>query len=204
MCQQLDCISIVCLQPESAPLEGLAKSGSQACLAALHDCLPSRLRLPRPMSGLTPVQHAPPAHRLGSPAMNLRMSALLEQRRSTPSAQGAADATRRQETAGPCSEAMSEGTQPERGAPGRATGSCSPGSAGDVANPTQNPVPPNTGPGERLQRPAWLEAAAQRISQGIHLGIRAPCKRPSSPGVSFPESLPAAFAALGVVQRSAA
>ena len=196
---------VMCLQPEAAQLEGLAKNGSQACLMALRDCLPSRSRLPRSMSSLALVQPAAPAIAPGDAAAYQRMGALLEHTRSMPSAQGVRDPTGRQGSAGPAAVAVSEGVQPGWGALGRATSSsCSRGSALRVGNTAQHPAPGNTGPGERPQRPAWLEEAARRISQGIKLGTRVSHKGSSTPGVSFPESLPAAFAALGVAPRSAA
>ena len=194
----------MCLQSEAAPLEGLARSGSQACLTALRECLPARKLLPRSVSSLALVQPLPPALPLGDAAAYQRLAALQERSRSLPFIQGLHDPAARRGPAGAAAGAKPESAQPGWSTPAHAGGSSSSSrNAADAASPAKGPATPHGGPGERLERPAWLDEAARRVSQGIHLGGRASLKGSSSPGVSFPESLPAAFATLGVASRNA-
>ena len=195
----------LCPQPGAAPLEGLARSGSQACLTALRECLPARpARLRSPPSPAL-AQPTPLAPAPGHAAAHQRPAVLLQPARRTSCAQGAGCPMRCQGPVAAPAGAEPEGMQPEWGKPARATCSCClRGSGAGVVDAAQGPAPPTTGPTERPQRPAWLEEAARRISQGITLGGCAAREGPSAPRVPFPEALPAAFAVLGVAQRSAA
>ena len=168
---------------------------------ALRKCLPARP--PRRRSPPSPAlaQPSPPAPAPGHTAAHQHMATLLEHALRTPCARGANGRTGCQGPAGNPADAMPEAVQPGWGALGCAM--CSSCSAAGAMDPAQDPAPPTAGPGERPQRPAWLEEAARRISQGITLGGRASREGLGAPCVSFPESLPAASAALGVAQRSA-
>ena len=195
----------MCLQPEAAPLEGLARRGSEACLLALRKCSPTRPPPPRSISSSAQVQSQRPSLPPGDRAAYQHVTALLGHISGMPFLQGAGDPTVHQGSAGNKSEAKFKGAQLGWCALDRViSSSCLTGSASADASPLRDPAPPDVGPGVRPQRPAWLEQAARRIAQGINLRSRASHEGSSSPGISYPESLPAALAALGVAQHSAA
>ena len=178
-------------------MEGLAKSGSEACLHALRECSPARAlkgaALPRCEHGLAQGLGLGFTLAPGDAAAYQRVAAaLMQRRRSAPPAQGLRDA------------AGSE--SPEGGSPAAAVSTaCSPGGAARA--PVQAPATPAGAPAApdqahtqpaRPRRPAWLEEVAQRVSQGISLGSRASAVGPRllAPATPLP-GLPATAYGLG-------
>lgn len=160
------------------PLEGLAKSGSEACLHALRECSPAKRPSPHAPQALPSLQARPKAERAlalptGDPGVYQRIAELLESRRSAPPAPASADPT----GFGP---APMQVTQSGPGALGRMASACctADARASPVAKPgfpglrlgssAASSAPEDPAP-ERPRRPAWLEEAAARVSQGIIL-----------------------------------
>jgi hypothetical protein len=148
-------------EPAAALLEGLAQSGSEACLVALRNCSPAQ----------SPTAESRMARAPGRVAAHARTSARYDRGARSPCAP------------------MQAHTFEARGAVGSAPGpaassnaaSCalssalapgSPGSRWHAAGPAASAARAHAGGAsapERPRRPAWLEEAAQRVSRGIRL-----------------------------------
>ena len=185
------------VQTEAEPLEGLAKSGSEACLHALRECSHARAlkgaALPRCEHGLAQGFGLGFTLAPGDAAAYQRVAAaLIQRRRSAPPAQGLRDA------------AGSE--SPGGGSPivGACMVSASCSTGGAAGAPVQAPATPAGAPDQahthpaRPRRPAWLEEVAQRVSQGISLGSRASAVGPRllAPAAPF-QGLPPTVYGLG-------
>lgn len=166
------------VERNAEPLEGLAKSGSEACLHALRECSPAKRPSPLAPQTLPTLQARPKAEcalaiPTGDPGVYRRIAELLESRRSAPPAPASANPTG-------SGRAPMEVTQSGPGALGRTASACC--SADARASPVAKPgfpelrlgspavsnAPEEAAPG-RPRRPAWLEEAAARVSQGISL-----------------------------------
>jgi len=167
---------------EAAPLEGLAKSGSEACLHALRECSAAR-----PPARQAPDAAPPPAPAPGDADAFQRIAALLERRASAPS-QPPPGAAAQSGRGVPGHAASGAGAEARAPAGGRALAAPSAGSPG--GNPTWSPLGAAI-EAARRRRPAWLDEVAQRVSQGIGLGSRASASSLSS-------ALPAGFESYGL------
>ena len=179
-------------QTDTEPLEGLAKSGSEACLQALRECSPARAlkaaALPRCEHGLAQAFTLAPDD---AAAYQRVAAALIQRRRSAPPAQGLREPAGSESPAGPEHSAEGRAISASCSAGGAAAASAeAPGTPfGTPAAPDQAPTPAHP------RRPAWLEEVAQRVSQGISLGSRASHVGPRllAPTVSFQGLLPTAY-----------